>query len=255
MDIQRAGIWKRMAAWLLDIILVGVLAVGAAWGLSAAFGYDAANRQLEAIYDRYESEYGVIFNITQSTYDAMTEEERLAYDAACVAANEVLEKDEEYLYVSNKVINLTMLITSLGILAGVMVMDFVVPLLLKNGQTLGKKCFGLGLIRNDGVKMNSLQLFTRALLGKYTVGTMIPAYIFLLTFWGALGVLGTVLLGGLAIGQILCMGLSRNNCAIHDHMAGTVVVDLASQQVFDSPEALLEYTKRIHAERARRQDY
>ena len=33
-----------------------------------------------------------------------------------------------------------------------------------------------------------------------------------------------------------------------DKMAHTVAVDMASQMIFDSPEALLEYKKRIHAE-------
>lgn len=250
-DIQRAGIWKRMAAWLLDIILVAVLAVGAAWLLSMALGYDDASNDLEAHYARYETQYGVQFNISQDAYAAMTDQERQAYDTAY----EALIADEEVIYCYNLVINLTMLITTFGILAGVLVIEFVIPLILKNGQTLGKKCFGLGLVRYDGVKMNNLQLFTRALIGKYTLGTMIPVNVFLLTFWGSLGMLGTVILGGLGIGQILCMGLSRNNCAIHDFLAGTVVVDLPSQQIFETPEALLEYTKRVHAERAKRQQY
>ena len=55
--------------------------------------------------------------------------------------------------------------------------------------------------------------------------------------------------------QLICMCASRNNAAIHDLLAGTVVVDLSSQKVFDSKEALIEYTQKLHAERAARQDY
>ena len=41
---------------------------------------------------------------------------------------------------------------------------------------------------------------------------------------------------------------------IHDKLAGTVTVDLASQMIFDSPEALLEYKKRLHAESTERKE-
>lgn len=250
-DMQKAGMWKRMAAWLLDIILVAVLAVGAAWVLSMTLGYDAASTQLEQAYADYEGRYGVVFNIAQKDYEALTLEQRAAYDTAY----EALIADEEVLFLYNKVTNLTMLITSLGILIAMLLLEFVVPLLLKNGQTVGKKCFGIGLIRNDGVQMNPLQLFTRTLLGKYTIGTMIPVYVVLLMLLGSMGIFGTVILGGLFVAQAICLCVTRHNCAIQDLLAGTVAVDIASQQIFHSSEELIEYTRRIHAERAKRQDY
>ena len=240
-----------MAAWLLDIILLCVVAVGVAYLLSAALGYEKASAELEAHYARYESQYGVTFDITQETYEAMTDRERAAYDTAY----EALIADEAVLYTYDLVINLTLLITSLSILVATMGLEFCVPLFLKNGQTIGKKCFGLGLVRQDAVKMNHLQLFTRTLLGKYTIGTMLPVYVFLLMFWGNIGIFGTIVLFGLAVAQVLCLGLTRNRSAIQDLLAGTVVVDIASQQVFETTEDLLEYTKRIHAERANRQEY
>ena len=61
--------------------------------------------------------------------------------------------------------------------------------------------------------------------------------------------------GALLLAQVLCIGISRNNTAIHDKLAGTVTIDLPSQKIFDSPEALIEYTKRIAAERAQRENY
>lgn len=240
-----------MAAWLLDIILLCTLAVGAAYLLSAVMGYDRDYQQLEDHYARYEQQYGTTFDITQEDYEALSQPERSTYDEAY----EALIADDAVLYTYNQVLNKTLLITSLSILLATMILEFAVPLALKNGQTIGKKCFSLGLIRHDGVQMNTLQLFTRTLLGKYTVGTMIPVFVFLLMFWGNLGVFGTLILGGLLIGQILCVGITRNNSAIHDLMAGTVVVDIASQQVFKTTEDLLAYTKRIHAERAQRKDY
>ena len=119
-DLQRAGIWKRMAAWLLDIILLCVVAVGVAYLLSAALGYDKASAELESHYARYESQYGVVFDITQEAYEAMTDQERAAYDTAY----EALIADADVLYTYDLVINLTLLITSLSILVATMGLEF-----------------------------------------------------------------------------------------------------------------------------------
>ncbi len=250
-DLQKANLWKRAAAWILDIILLAVLAVGAAWGLSVALGYDGYSQAVESAYARYETQFGITFQIDQQAYQSMTQQEKANYDAAYAA----LLADDAAMYAYNMVVNLSLLITTLGILLATLALELLVPLLLKNGQTVGKKCFSLGVVRTDGVKMNTLQLFARTVLGKYTVETMIPVYIIILLFWGSMGIAGTLILGALLLGQLICLSVTRTNSAIHDLLAGTVVVDIASQKVFETTEDLLAYTKRIHADRARRQDY
>lgn len=251
MDLQKASILKRVAAWLLDAIVVCVLTVGFMVLLSAVFRYDYQYNTLQAGYDRYEQMYGVELEITQEAYDAMTEAEKENYDAAYAA----LIEDEEIIGVYNLVLSLSLVIATVSILLAVMTMEFVVPLFLKNGQTLGKKAFGIGLMRVDGVKVTTLQLFIRSLLGKYTIETMIPVYILLMFFWNAMDMTGTVVLVGLAILEILCVIVNPHNAMVHDLMAGTVAVDISSQKIFASTDELIEYTKRIAAERAKRQDY
>ena len=246
MELQKASMWKRMSAWLFDNILLVVLAVLLAFCLSTLLGYDAHSAALDGVYEKYESQYGIKFDISQEDYAALSEQERANYDAAY----EALVKDDEANYIYNMVVNLTLIITSLGLLLAVAALEFVVPLLLKNGQTLGKKIFGVALVRNDGVKLNNMQLFVRTLLGKYTVGTMVPVLIFLMLIFGIVGLFGTLLLP-----QILCLLCTQNKVGLADLMAGTVPVDLGSQKIFGSTEELIEYTKRIHAERAARQDY
>ena len=151
--------------------------------------------------------------------------------------------------------SLTLVITTVSILLSTMAWEFGVPLLFGNGQTLGKKIFGLGLVRTDGVKVNNLQLFTRALLGKFTVETMLPVYILVLLFWGSIGIIGTAVLLILGVAQLLTLKLSRTNALIHDLLAGTAVVDINSQMIFRSAEDLLEYRKKVAAEQAARQTY
>lgn len=250
MDLQKASSWKRIAAWILDMVLLCVLAVGAAYLLSGVLGYDAYDQKLQAAYDRYEKQYGVTFHIDQTDYEAMTDAERANFDAAYDALN----ADTEAIHAYNMVVNLSLLLTTLGILLAMLVLEFAVPLMLKNGQTIGKKCFSLGVVRTDGVKMNTLQLFTRTLLGKYTIETMVPVYVVQMLFWGGMDATGFLLLA-LLIAQVICIAVTRTNSAIHDLLAGTVVVDIASQKVFESTQDLIDYTKRIHAERAQRQEY
>ena len=179
--------------------------------------------------------------------DAQRENYKAAYDA--------LVADDAAMDAYNMVINLSLLSATFGILLAIVILELILPLILKNGQTVGKKCFALGVVRVDGVKVTPLQMFVRTILGKYTVETMLPVYLFLMAFWGTAGAWVIWAILGLLAVQLICVAVTKKRSAIHDLMAGTVVVDIASQKVFDSTEDLLAYVKRIHAEEAQRQDY
>ena len=250
-ELQTANIWKRAAAWLFDSILVGVLAVLFGMLLSALLGYDNYSNTLDEAYAKYESQYGITFEITQEQYEKLTDGERGSYDAAYTA----LISDEQAMYAYNMMISLSLVVISLGVLLAVVLWEFVIPLWLGHGRTLGKKIFGLCLVRNDGVQMNTLQLFTRSILGKYAIETMIPVLILLMIFWGTMGVMGTAVLAVLTIGQLVSLLATRTHSAIHDWLAGTVVVDYASQTIFRTTQDLIEYQKRIAAQRAARANY
>lgn len=250
-DLQKAGMWKRISAGLFDWILTGILVVGFCFLLSWILGYNDYNRTLNEAYDRYEAQYDIVFEVTGEEYERMSAEQRAAYDEAYHA----LIADSEAVYAYNMVLSLTLVIVSLGILAGVMVMEFIVPLMFKNGQTLGKKIFGIALMRTDGVKINTMQLFVRTVLGKYTIETMIPVLIILMIFFNMIGLLGTLILGAILLVQLILMGVTHTNSLIHDTLAGTVAVDYASQMIFESTEELIAYKKRVHAEMAARQEY
>ena len=100
-----------------------------------------------------------------------------------------------------------------------------------------------------------MQLFTRSILGKYSIETMVPVLILMMIFWGTIGVLGPAVLFGLGAGQLAGVLFTRHNCAIHDLLAGTAVVDYASQTIFGSTEERIEYQKKAAAERAARAPY
>lgn len=244
LDLQKANIWKRISAAMLDLILLFILAVGASLLLSLLFGYDAYSETLSRRYDVIEEEYGVSFDITEEEYNAFSEEERAVYDQALLALNE--DPDARYAY--GMMINLTFLMVTFSLLIAFLLLEFLVPLLLGNGQTLGKKIFGIAVMQTDGIKVTSVLLFARTVLGKFAVETMVPVYIVLMIFLGFLGFGGTLLIGILLAVQLFLFAFTKGRTPIHDKLAHTVTVDLASQMIFDTREDLIAYKTKLHAQ-------
>ncbi len=244
MDIQNANLWKRGSAYLFDIMLLVMLAVFIATGLASLLDYDAKAVQLEECYNQVEQQYNIDFDITEEDFNALSQEDRDRFNQAY----EALTTNEDTLYIYNSMIYLTLLMISLALLASFLVLEFAVPLLFKNGQTLGKKVFGVALMRPDGIKISPFALFVRAILGKYSIGTMVPVLLALMMFWGVVGIVAPVVILGLLILQIVLMVKSPNRCTIHDRLAGTVPVDLASQLIFDSQEAKDAYHEKWYSD-------
>ena len=244
LDLQRAGMWKRLSAALFDAIILFTVIVGMALLLSTVLNYDGYVTRLDGLEQKYGEKFGVDLNITAEEMEKLTKEELAVYEAADKAYSE----DPDVIYTYNMMLSMAMVIITFAILLGYLILEFLIPLLLKNGQTLGKKLFGIGVMRVDSVRLPAILLFARTVLGKFTIGTMIPVYVIIMIIFGRLGMFGTVIIGALLLVQAILFFGTRDHTPIHDKLAGTVTVDLASQMIFDSPEAPLEYKKRLHAE-------
>ncbi|MBE6533711.1 MAG: RDD family protein [Ruminococcaceae bacterium] len=240
-DFQKASMWKRISAALFDFIILCTVVVGFALLLSVVVGYDGYVDNLEAVYNEYEEKYEVDFD---AKYDELTEEQKNNYDTA----KDTLLADERVHYNNNMVINFTFVIVTFSILLAYLLLEFLVPLLFKNGQTLGKKIFGIAVMREDGVKITPMVLFVRTVLGKYTLETMIPVLILIMLYLGIMGIIGLVAIVGLLIAQVVLLIVTKARTPLHDKISYTVVVDYASQMIFDSTEDLIAYKKKIHAE-------
>ena len=84
---------------------------------------------------------------------------------------------------------------------------------------------------------------------------MVPVAIIIMIFLGSLGITGTVVLLLLLALQVGVLIYTKTNSCIHDLLAASVVVELSSQMIFDSEEAMLAYKKMIHAEMTERAKY
>lgn len=246
--IKKAGFLKRISAWLLDCILVVILTTGFAAAISQIVGYDKQSQLLESYYTKYEQIYGIDFDITQEDYDKLTPDEKTAYQDKLNQAEKALKEDAEVLAVYERIFSLTLVIVSFSVLLSTLAVYFVVPLFFKDGQTLGKKVFGLAVVRSNCVKISNFVLLSRTLFGLYAIETMFPIFLLVMIYFGMLGIVGTITIGLLLLLQIGVMIRSKTNSCIHDLLADTVVVEFSTQQIFESNEELQEFIK---AEKAR----
>ena len=250
-DLQKASMWKRISAFLFDLILLSIVSVLFAWVLSQVLGYDGYQQRLDEAYTRVGEEYGIDLRMPLAEYNALDDAGRATLNAAYDALSADAEANRTY----SMLIQLTILISSIAILLGYLTMEFAVPLKLGDGRTLGKKVFGLAVMQNDGVRLRAVGLFIRTVLGKYAVETMIPVIILMMVFWGTIGVMGPIVLFAILAVEAAVMVGTKTNAMIHDLLAATVVVDYASQMIFDTREDLIRYKETIHAEMAAKQEY
>lgn len=252
-DLQKADIWKRGSAALFDFIFLVIGSVGCVFLLSLVVGFQGYSDSYQARQEVFETKYEVSFDEINDleAYNKLSDEERATLDAAF----KEFAQDDEANYLFNMLFQLTIITITFGILISYLLLEFVVPMLFKNGQTLGKKIFGLAVMRVDHVKISGPILFIRSILGKYTIETMVPIMLLLLVAFGALGGLGIIVAALIPITGIIMMIITKTNSPIHDLLANTVTVDLASQMIFDSPEALLEYKEKIHREAVEKASY
>jgi len=251
-DIQQASILKRISAFILDIILLATVAVGIIFLAVKILDVDSHQQALQDKYDYYEETYNVKFDLTQEEIDALSEEERAHYDEV----EEILQHDEELIKEYNLVINLTLISIVIGVLIAVLILEFIIPLIFKNGQTIGKKVFAIIVAKSNSVKISNIQLFVRTIFGKFLIELMIPIYIIVALFFGSAGRFWLFFLFGLALLQIILLAVTKNHTVIHDAISFCVVCDKQTQKLFASEDELIKYKEKVHSEEvAKTHDY
>lgn len=249
-DLQKAGIWKRFSAYLFDLMLVVFVAVAGAIFFASAFRFDAPLKTLAEITVEYEEKYGIDLEISDEEYNALSPEEKTAYDETYQNAFNEYSKDERVNAAYSAIVSKALLVVAFSLLFGVTIVHFLFPLLFKNGQTLGKKIFGLAVTRSSFVRLKAPILFARSILGVYAIETMFPAFLVVMILLGSLGTIGLITLALFLILQLGVMIYTPTNSSIHDLLADTVVVDMASQQIFETENERMEYLQAAAAKKA-----
>lgn len=294
-DVQKASVLKRASAFLLDIILIACLAVGFMALLSLICDYDEhyetcysvqqstrdtyiakynnpgivlnyddednfSAREIEWI--TYYQDHGIDLGIDQDAYDELDSEQQTVFNAFATQAStemtEALYANETFITEYNLWMSLTLMMTSIGILLAVAIWEFIIPLFLKNGQTVGKKVFGIAVMHTNGVRVRPFSMFVRAILGKYVFELMVPIFVIIMMYFGVLntivGIVVLVLLVVLELG-IFIYTKNSTHSLLHDLIARTVTIDLASQMIFENEEERLEFLKQEQRELDARNNY
>ncbi len=256
-DLQKAGSWKRISAFLFDATISIVLVTGIVLLLVWMFGFENYSNTFKAKQEFYAQKYGIDLKMTQEDIDKMTEDEKKDYENRVEQSNKDIARDIEAVKAYNMIIYLPLIFVVVGTFVVFILYEFAVPLIFKNGQTLGKKIFGIGVIRTNCVKASNLSLFIRMAFGKFVMETMVPLSITFMTLTGLLSpvVALVVLLGFLILEVAVYLWTKRTRSAIHDLISDTAVVDLSTQLVFDTEQDLINYKKRIHEEEVARAPY
>ena len=245
-DLQKANMTKRISAFIFDFIITLTLAVAFGTVISFITRYDSHYEACMTVISRYEKEYGILYSIDENEYTSLSEAGKKNYEALCNA----ISSDNDFIYHNHCYLNLSLLIVSLGLFLGVLVVNYIIPLVLKDGKTFGKKIFGLGVMRTDHVRVTPLFIFIRTILGKYTIEIMVPVLLAFMIYFGMIGSLGTVFILVLLTVQIICMIVTKTNSCIHDLLAGTVVIDFPTQKIYETREEMIAAKEKIAAEKA-----
>ncbi len=251
-DLQKASLWKRISSLLFDFIILAVVAIGIGVLMSALVGVDNDIEAFEKLQAAYEEKYGIKFDDYSENYDNLTEEELKKYEEA----DRELNADKEIRGLYEKIFNKSIIIAVVGILWAYMILEFMIPLIFGNGQTLGKKIFGLAVMRTNSVKAKTIVQFIRMLLGKFTIETMVPVFMVIMVWFGVLNLgTGLIIVAGILILEIIAMATTRTNSAIHDLLADTVVVDVNTQMIFENEQEMIAYMQKIHEEKVSKTTY
>ena len=309
-SIQKTTFWNRIAAALLDFILLMIVSAGAMTLVGWISGYDKYATEVKEIQTKYEEEYGVKFSetekyvtnkavvtekralyeskngvkfsVTPEQYAELPAEQKPAYtgenyandyanmlaelngDKAYVDAFKVVDaydqaqyafnNDKDAIYATSMSLSIILAMISLGVLIGYVVIDFILPLIFKNGQTLGKKIFGIAVMHQDGVRINGAYLFIRTLLGKFAFETMIPL-LMLLMFYFMHNLIALIACGAIFLIEIILLFATQYRQPIHDLLAKTITVDIKTQKFFDNEEDRLRYIQEDAAEKAEKSKY
>ena len=281
-ELKKIGIVKRASAGLLDLILLAVLATGFMWIISLISGFDHKQDLAAQYYNDYyvqwenfrkenlediATNYGFTYEVNEEddTYTLTKDNKTYSLDEVMDIFVHDVAKSEEMLAIYKKyeeltpyvikmenqaqlVYNLTFMMISLGILLAYLVLEFILPIILKNGQTVGKKVFSICLVRPNCVKIAPIALFARTFLGKFAVETMFPVLLVFLFLFGGLGWISIILLAALVILNAVLFFVTKNRTPIHDIFASTVAVDMKLQMIYASEEELNEKKSVQHKE-------
>lgn len=231
--LNKASLARRFCAWLLDIILMVTLAVGIMFLTSLIVGYDKSMNKLNDYYRTHE-----VYVTDEKGNETFCELNPNDDKDPCNVAWKHFGSDKNAVNQYQKVNQLSIIILSVGLFFSIMILDFGMPLIFKNGRTIGKRLMGVSLISINEVKVTNRQIFIRALMGEFLVLAMIPTILIFLAMISNGGLIYTLFFMIIEIANIGTIFITKSKQNLPDLIAKTIPVDTASQIICSTPEEL-----------------
>ena len=239
---------KRIAAFFIDLVIFVLLFTGLAFVVGEVCGYTANYEQLQEKY----IEHGVgEFNEETNEFvfcDTSKEE--------CIKSYELFFADDEAMVYYDKSIELTTLILTISVFVTYAITEFVVPLVIKDRQTIGMFLFKIGLVSTDGTTVEHKQLFIRFLFGKFLLTTMIPIYGTIYSFFSAFGgIFGLIFALIIWIIDIALTLFSEKKAGIANSIGSCYACDIETSMIYDTVEEINAIKGAEAAEKVNKERY
>lgn len=238
---KRPPMVKRFAALVIDVILVIVLATGIAFLVSKIYDYD---KYYNAVYQT-QIDYGVYvpsdegtISYNGQTYIICTEDKSITSEEA---NNRIKAMTSDQTFKDNYFkMNLgPIVITSSALLISLLIYEYIVPIFLKHGRSLGKYLFGIGYVNEDDLDISMKNLTIKFLFGKLVVNVVIPyTGVLLIIYQTGLVIIGCVFVLGIPIINLLMLFLSKDQRLLSDYIGKMKPVDNNCQVYFKTIEEL-----------------
>lgn len=224
-EVYNGKMFSRIAALIVDLIIVLCIFVT----IDILITKNVANNVWQyddkvSQYENYQIDYGIAHKDAEGNLIYVDDVENSTLEA--------FKSDESVLALAQDITTLQIIQISFDLFVSEILVFFVLPLIFKNGQTLGKKLMRLGLVNSKGLKVANWAVFARFIIGIYAVESIISVLTFspvplLLSFLIAL--------------------FTKKKTALHDLIAGTRVIDIDKTIIFETFEeksaAIEEYEK------------
>ncbi len=164
--------------------------------------------------------------------DATEAELGTFYQAAYQSAQLDLSDYGPYAELAAQISSYSLQILSISGSVAVLIFYLALPLIFKNGQTLSKKLFNLGVVSKNGYKLKTWQLLVRFVV--FAAEIVLSIY----TIMGAFLISYTLMI------------FTKGNRSAHDFIAQTTVINLKESLIFADAEEASAYEKKLADEEA-----
>lgn len=249
LEFYKAKPIKRLAALMIDLVMLIAITAGIWIGMYTAMDYDSYVQEFQGYIDEYAQKHDVDLSIPSNELQNYPEDVQKKYNEALLDLND--NKQAMASYAQQFKIN--MLAAMVGLFVAFVILEVMIPLILKNGQTVGKKIMGLCVMHKYHVRVGFMQIIYRSILGKYFIGTLIPVAMLIMKNYGVMGTTASLIMAVIAMVQGFIVLMSQANCGIHDKLFNTVVADFKQQYIFDTWDERCDFEEAYEKEMAERE--